>query len=137
MRDSGSSDETVEDDAAAASVLSRASAPDVIVNNAGQMFVGVAEAFTPEEVSSQLDVNLVGVHRVNRAFLPGMRARGTGLIINISSVAGRIGVPFHAVYLTPSWSPDGTKTVFHRPKGRGLERGISGWSMRTAPESRS
>jgi NAD(P)-dependent dehydrogenase (short-subunit alcohol dehydrogenase family) len=94
-------------DAAAAIVLAESGAPDVVINNAGQMFVGIAEAFTAEELAGQLDVNLVGVHRVHRAFLPAMRARGTGLLVQISSVAGRIGVPFNAVYHASKWGLEG------------------------------
>ena len=98
---------TASVDAAAASVLEDAGPPDVVINNAGQMFVGVAEAFTPEEVSAQLDVNVVGVHRVNRAFLPAMRTRGSGVIVNISSIAGRLSVPFHAIYHASKWALEG------------------------------
>jgi NAD(P)-dependent dehydrogenase (short-subunit alcohol dehydrogenase family) len=85
-------------DAAAAAITSKAGAPDVVINNAGQMYVGLTEAFTSEELSRQLDVNVVGVHRVTRAFLPAMRARGHGLFINISSVAGRFAAPSFGVY---------------------------------------
>ena len=94
-------------DAAAALVLDGAGPPDVIVNNAGQMFVGLAELFTPEEFTRQLDVNVVGVHRVCRAFLPAMRQRGSGLIINISSIAGRMALPFFAVYHASKWALEG------------------------------
>ncbi len=94
-------------DSAAATVLSESGAPDALINNAGQMFVGIAEAFTADELTAQLDVNVVGVHRVNRAFLPAMRQRGRGLVINISSVAGRIGVPFNAVYHASKWALEG------------------------------
>jgi NAD(P)-dependent dehydrogenase (short-subunit alcohol dehydrogenase family) len=94
-------------DAAAARVLAEAGAPDVVINNAGQMFVGIAEAFTPDEVTRQLDVNVVGVHRVHRAFLPSMRERASGLFINISSIAGRIAVPFNAVYHASKWALEG------------------------------
>jgi len=93
--------------AAAEKVLSGAGAPDVVINNAGVMFVGLTEAYTPEEVHWQLDVNVVGVHRVLRAFLPGMRARGSGLVINVSSVAGRIATPFSAVYNASKWALEG------------------------------
>ncbi len=94
-------------DAAAAQVLAASGAPDVVINNAGQMFVGIAEAFSPEEVTRQLDVNVVGVHRVHRAFLPAMRQRATGLFINVGSIAGRIAVPFNAVYHASKWALEG------------------------------
>ncbi|MBV9010211.1 MAG: SDR family NAD(P)-dependent oxidoreductase [Verrucomicrobia bacterium] len=92
---------------AAAKVLAESGAPDVIINNAGQLFVGFTEAFSAEEFTNQLEVNLVGVHRVIRAFLPAMRTRGCGLIVNISSIAGRCTLPFHGVYHASKWALEG------------------------------
>ncbi len=99
-----SSEESVNN--AAKSILAIAT-PDVVINNAGQMFVGVTEAFTPEDLTRQLDVNVVGVHRVTRAFLPAMREAGSGLFINVSSVAGRFGLPFFGVYHASKWALEG------------------------------
>jgi short-subunit dehydrogenase len=95
------------DESADAAVAAVGSAPDVIINNAGQMFVGVGEAFTAEELTRQLDVNVVGIHRVHRAFLPAMRKQGKGLVINISSIAGRMAAPFFAVYHASKWGVEG------------------------------
>lgn len=92
---------------AAETVLSESGAPDVVVNNAGQMFVGLAEAFTAAELTRQLDVNIVGVHRVSRAFLPAMREGRKGLIVNVSSVAGRFASPFFSVYNASKWAVEG------------------------------
>src|SRR6056297_4627 len=86
------SDASVEADAA--TVHDESGAADVVVNNAGQMFGGFTEAFTADELAHQLDVNVVGVHRVHRAFLPAMRKAGSGLVINLSSTAGRAAIPF-------------------------------------------
>jgi NAD(P)-dependent dehydrogenase (short-subunit alcohol dehydrogenase family) len=94
-------------DAAAAAVLTSAGAPDAVINNAGQMYVGLSEAFTAEELTWQLDVNVVGIHRVCRAFLPAMRKRGAGLIINVSSIAGRMAVPFFGIYHASKWAVEG------------------------------
>ena len=94
-------------DAAAASVVAKSGAPDVLINNAGQMYVGITEAFTSDELSKQLDVNVVGIHRVSRAFLPSMRQKGKGLIMNISSIAGRLGIPFFGVYNASKWAVEG------------------------------
>jgi NAD(P)-dependent dehydrogenase (short-subunit alcohol dehydrogenase family) len=99
------SDTSVEK--AAKQVLSESGGVDVLINNAGQMFVGVAELFDSAELSEQLDINVVGVHRLNRAFLPTMRQRGSGLIINISSIAGRMGIPFYAIYHASKWALEG------------------------------
>ncbi len=101
-------------DTAAAAILAKAGAPDVIINNAGQMYVGLAEAFTAEELSRQLDVNVVGIHRVCRAFLPSMRQRAGGLIINISSIAGRMAAPFFAVYNASKWAVEGYSLAIRR-----------------------
>jgi NAD(P)-dependent dehydrogenase (short-subunit alcohol dehydrogenase family) len=99
--------DVTSDESVAAAAAAVGNAPDVIINNAGQMFVGVGEAFTAEELTRQLDVNVVGIHRVHRAFLPAMRVRGTGLIINISSIAGRMASPFFAVYHASKWGVEG------------------------------
>lgn len=101
-------------DAAAAAALAEGGAPDVIINNAGQMYMGFTEAFTAEELSQQLEVNIVGIHRVCRAFLPSMRQRGKGLIINLSSVAGRIAAPFGAVYHASKWAVEGYSLATRR-----------------------
>lgn len=100
--------------AAADAVLEEAGAPDLVINNAGVMFVGFTEAYTPDEVAWQLDVNLVGVHRVCRAFLPAMRTEGRGLIINVSSIAGRIATPFSAVYNASKWALEGYSVGLRR-----------------------
>ena len=71
---------------------------DAVVNNAGQMFVGITEAFTPEQFQAQLDVNLVGPFRVSRAALPHMRRQRSGLLLHVSTVAARFAGPFFALY---------------------------------------
>jgi NAD(P)-dependent dehydrogenase (short-subunit alcohol dehydrogenase family) len=98
-------DASVED--AAETIAEESGAPDVVVNNAGQMFLGITEAFTSEEFSRQLDMNVVGIHRVNRAFLPAMRIRGSGLVMNVSSTAGRVAVPFVGIYHASKWAVEG------------------------------
>lgn len=93
--------------AAAATVLAESGAPDVVINNAGQMYMGFTEAFSCDELARQLDVNVVGVHRVSRAFLPAMRTQRRGLFINLSSVAGRLSAPFFGVYHASKWGLEG------------------------------
>ena len=94
-------------EAAAARVVAESGAPDVVINNAGQMYVGITEAFSADEFAQQLDINVVGLHRVSRAFLPALRRRGEGLIINVSSTAGRVSVPFFGVYHASKWAVEG------------------------------
>ncbi|WP_020018301.1 SDR family oxidoreductase [Promicromonospora sukumoe] len=71
---------------------------DVLIHNAGHMVVGPAEAFTPEQLAQLYDVNVLSTQRVNRAVLPGMRRRGAGLVIWVSSSSVKGGTP---PYLAP------------------------------------
>jgi NAD(P)-dependent dehydrogenase (short-subunit alcohol dehydrogenase family) len=64
---------------------------DVLVNNAGFGIVGAAEAFTEEQVRSQLETNLYAPINITRAVLPYMRKQGSGRILQISSIGGRVG----------------------------------------------
>lgn len=105
---------TASVDTAAAQVSKESGAPDVVINNAGQMYVGLTEAFSPDEFTKQLDINVVGIHRVCRAFLPAMRKRGTGLIVNLSSTAGRVGVPFFGIYHASKWAVEGYSLSLRR-----------------------
>jgi short-subunit dehydrogenase len=71
---------------------------DVLVNNAGYGQLGPLEEVTPEQLRRQLEVNVVGLHAFTRPFLPGMRERGQGRIVNVSSAAGRVSTPFMGAY---------------------------------------
>ncbi len=85
-------------DRAVAAVIAKAGRIDVLINNAGVLAAGVSEAITPEQVTALFDVNVVGLHRVTRAVLPDLRRHNDGLIINISSVLGRVTFPFFGIY---------------------------------------
>lgn len=73
-------------------------APDVLVNNAGYAAVGPLEAVSDEEWERQFKTNVLGLVRVTRAFVPAMRERRRGRIVNISSVAGKVTLPFFGPY---------------------------------------
>ncbi|MFD6990442.1 SDR family oxidoreductase [Streptomyces sp. NPDC059943] len=85
-------------DAATATVLAEAGGLDVIVHNAGHMVTGPTEAFTPEELMAVYDTNVLGTQRVNRAVLPHLRRRRSGLVLWIGSTSSRGGTP---PYLAP------------------------------------
>ena len=78
--------------------LDRAAGIDVVINNAGIAALGMTEAFLVEQYQQVFDVNLFGAARVNRAVLPAMRRQRSGLLIHVSSAAGRAVVPGFAVY---------------------------------------
>lgn len=71
---------------------------DVLVNNAGFGIIGAAEAYTQEQVRSQLETNLFAPIEVTRAVLPIMRKQKSGRILQISSVGGRVGNPGLTMY---------------------------------------
>jgi NADP-dependent 3-hydroxy acid dehydrogenase YdfG len=73
---------------------------DVLINNAGMVTTGAIEEMTVGDAMLQLDTNLIGVLRMIRAVLPGMRKQHSGQIINIGSLAGHIAVPFQGFYAT-------------------------------------
>ena len=83
--------------AAAAAILDQGPV-DVLINNAGVMNIGITEAYSADELQAQFEVNTFGPARVAKAFLPAMRARRSGLLINISSLAGRLVFPFFGAY---------------------------------------
>jgi NAD(P)-dependent dehydrogenase (short-subunit alcohol dehydrogenase family) len=78
--------------------LSRAGRLDALVNNAGFGQYGAVEDVTPDEWRAQFEVNLFGAIAVTQAALPAMRRARRGTIVNVSSVAGRVPIPFAAPY---------------------------------------
>ncbi len=100
----------VTDDAsvenAIAHVLAAAGRIDVVVNNAAVGYVGPIEGFTPEQVRAQFETNVVGVLRVNRAVLPQMRRQGSGLLVYVSSLGGRLVMPILSVYAASKWAAE-------------------------------
>ena len=77
---------------------------DILINNAGVMPTGLTEAFTPEQIKACFDVNVFGPIRTCRAVLPHMRKRRSGLMIHLSSTAGRVAIPFFGVYCASKWA---------------------------------
>jgi NADP-dependent 3-hydroxy acid dehydrogenase YdfG len=71
---------------------------DVLVNNAGYGLAGTIEDVTEEQVQKQFDTNVFGLLRVTRALLPILREQGSGFILNISSVGGRVAFPVLGMY---------------------------------------
>jgi NAD(P)-dependent dehydrogenase (short-subunit alcohol dehydrogenase family) len=91
-------------DAAVAAALAEAGGVDVVVNNAGIAAIGVTEAYTAEQFEQIFAVNVFGAVRVNRAVLPAMRRQRSGLLIHVSSGAGRVTVPAMAAYCASKYA---------------------------------
>ena len=101
----------VTDDAsveqAIARIIGQTGRLDIVVNNAGVSYSGPLEAFTLEQVQQQFATNVFSVLRVNRAALPQMRQQGSGLLVQIGSIAGRLGVPFIGLYGATKFALEG------------------------------
>lgn len=73
---------------------------DILINNAGVEFAAPFEEFPVEEIQKSVNVNLLSPMLLSRAVLPRMLTRGRGHIVNISSLAGKTGLPYQAPYAT-------------------------------------
>lgn len=80
---------------------------DALVNNAGYYSIGILEAISESEIQREINTNLLGLIWVTRAVLPIMRENRNGVIINISSVAGRTVVPLQSIYHATKWGVEG------------------------------
>ena len=101
---------------------------DVLVNNAGYGLFGCIEDITMEELKAQFQTNFFGVVSLIQKIAPIMRKQGSGIIVNVSSVAGRIGFPGTPAYISSKFaleglsesmryelSPFGIKTIIIEP----------------------
>ncbi|MDE1991754.1 MAG: SDR family oxidoreductase [Rhizobiaceae bacterium] len=79
---------------------------DVLINNAGLMVQGISEAITTEQTHQMFNVNVLGIQRTMRAALPQLRKNGSGLIINIGSILGRVTIPFLGLYGATKFAVD-------------------------------
>lgn len=80
---------------------------DVVLNNAGYGIIGALEALTHEQITRQIDTNLLGVIRVTKAFTPYFRENKKGTFINVTSMFGLIGYPTCSVYSATKFAIDG------------------------------
>jgi NAD(P)-dependent dehydrogenase (short-subunit alcohol dehydrogenase family) len=119
---------------------------DVVVNNAGYANLAAVEDITAEDFREQLDANLLGVVNVTKAVLPVLRAQGSGRILQVSSIGGRLATPGLAAYQTAKWAVGGFSEVLARevaPLGikvtvlepGGMQTDWAGASMRVTPAS--
>ncbi len=101
---------------------------DVLVNNAGYLLAGCLEDVSMDELKAQFETNFFGVIRMIQEIAPIMRKQGSGIIVNVSSVAGRIGFPGTPAYISSKFalegisecmryelSPFGIKTIIIEP----------------------
>ena len=122
---------------------------DVIVHNAGHMTFGPLEAYTPEQIASEYDINVVSTQRVNRAALPVMRKQRSGLLIwNSSSSAAGGTPPYLGPYFAAKAGMDALAVAYAKELTRwGIEtsivvpgaftKGTNHFANASAPEDRA
>jgi NAD(P)-dependent dehydrogenase (short-subunit alcohol dehydrogenase family) len=96
---------TIEDSVNLA--IERFGSIDVLINNAGYGSAGVIEAASDKTINDQFDVNLFGVIRMIKAVLPHMRKQNSGLIINVSSLVGKVAFPYLSLYNASKFALEG------------------------------
>ena len=79
-------------------ILQKSGRIDVVINNAGVGITGPIEEIPTEEIKNNFETNLFGPIEVMKAALPFMRSQKSGLIINITSIAGYMGLPYRGIY---------------------------------------
>jgi len=98
---------------------------DVAINNAGYGLVGLTEAVTVEQAQRIMDTNFFGSVRVNRAVLPYMRRQRSGLLLHISSGAGRVVVPSFGFYCASKFAMEALAETYHYElASQGIESAI-------------
>jgi NAD(P)-dependent dehydrogenase (short-subunit alcohol dehydrogenase family) len=88
-------------------ILAEAGNIDILINSAGIMYLGITEAFDVEQARFQMETNYFGAIRTMQAVLPSMRKAGSGLIINTSSLVGRMSPPFFGTYTATKHALEG------------------------------
>jgi NAD(P)-dependent dehydrogenase (short-subunit alcohol dehydrogenase family) len=109
-------------DKAVKAAIDKAGRLDVVINNAGFPVVGLMETITVEQAQSQFDTNFFGCVRVNRAALPQMRKQKSGLILHISSGAGRLVFPTFGLYCASKFALEAFSEAYnYELAGQGIQ----------------
>ena len=105
----------------AADVLARIGVPDIVVNNAGVFERIPFEQAEPAALARQLAVNLVGAFAVARGFLPAMRARRSGVLVTVGSIADHVAFPENTIYSATKYGLRGLhETLAAEYRGTGV-----------------
>jgi len=89
---------------AIADTLNRYKKIDVLLNNAGYGLFGPIEAIDGQQIQAQFETNFFGLIAVTQQVLPVMRATGEGLILNVSSIIGRMALPYASSYIATKFA---------------------------------
>ncbi|MCH8813737.1 MAG: SDR family oxidoreductase [Chloroflexi bacterium] len=103
----------VRDDASVKAGLDKIGEVDILVNNAGFAVDGPLEEMTVADLEDQFATNVSGPFRLITAVLPGMRQRGRGVIVNVSSISGVVASPLNGIYSSSKWALEALSESLH------------------------
>jgi len=103
----------VDDDASVREAVAAAGTVDVLVNNAGWEVSAPVELAPIDEVRAMFETNFFGALRMVQAVVPAMRERGAGIVVNLSSVAGRTAAPFTGFYAATKYALEALSEAMH------------------------
>ena len=96
------------------SLIDRVGEVDILINNAGISQLGSIEEINMDRIRYIFEVNLFGIVQLTKGFLPAMRRKGSGLIVNISSLAVWAALPFQSVYIASKSALEGFSRVLRK-----------------------
>ena len=103
----------VREQASVDAALAQAGDVDVLVKNAGFEVAGPLEEMTVDDLKDQFETNVYGPFRLMSAVAPGMRTRESGVIVNVSSVAGVVAAPLSGLYSSSKWALEALSESLH------------------------
>ncbi len=107
----------VDSDESASEAVAQAGEVDALVNNAGWSAHGPIEKVPLQEVRRMFETNFFGAARMIQAIAPKMRARQSGVIVNVSSMAGRVAAPLMGFYAASKFALEGLSEALHLELG--------------------
>jgi len=107
----------VRDEASVQAAVRQAGEIDILINNAGFEVWGPLEEMSVADLQDQFETNVYGPFRLMTAVLPGMRQRGRGIIVNVSSVAGRVAAPLNGLYASSKFALEALSESLHYEVG--------------------
>lgn len=93
--------------ASVAEIIAEMGEVDVLVNNAGYGAIGIFEKSAPDDIYNQFNTNVFGLMQMTRELLPHFKEKRSGVIINLSSIAGLVTFPMYSVYNSSKWAVEG------------------------------
>jgi NAD(P)-dependent dehydrogenase (short-subunit alcohol dehydrogenase family) len=130
----------VTDDDSVAACMVRAGAIDVLVNNAAIAEGGPLERYPLDRLRAVLETNTIGALRMVQAVVPGMRERGAGTIVNVSSINGRVSSPLGGAYAASKFALEALSESLHYELGHFgirtvlVEPGFTAPGMKESPQ---